>query len=309
MSLFKKEYDQFLEKAQKHNFKSPDGIFINDFSLPKDTIFGIDINNFLIIILPLNNQISGFQIKDFMRLKDKTVFFVENDNKKIIGSPLIFKRKNKNDHLSLLSQINQILKSDEYLNLLAQYFDFLQKAHNSRNNFNSAAFFAEACTILKLLKTLPHIADQWDSSANSTIDIAPSELNPAIEVKSTINEFERIHTLSIHQIKYFQRNINSLLASVVVFHDGAVSCKSICEKLISRLKPDERGYKYIQGFLLAYSDITSFTESCFDEGMTINSIRFYETTFDDLPLNNPPKWLIGGNLKISTDFLKESKNF
>ena len=57
-----------------------------------------------------------------MRLKDKTVFFVENDNKKIIGSPLIFKRKNKNDHLSLLSQINQILKSDEYLNLLAQYF-------------------------------------------------------------------------------------------------------------------------------------------------------------------------------------------
>ena len=62
MNLFKKEYDQFLEKAQNHNFKSPDGIFINDCSLPKDTIFGIDINNFLIIILPLNNQISGFQI-------------------------------------------------------------------------------------------------------------------------------------------------------------------------------------------------------------------------------------------------------
>jgi hypothetical protein len=309
MNLLKKEYDRFLDKARNHDFKSPDGIFINDSKLPKDTIFGLDKNNFLIIILPINNQISGFQIKDFIKLKDKTKFFVENENKEIIGSPLIFKRKNINDHLSLLSQINLILESGEYLILLSQYFDFLQKAHNSRNNFNSAAFFAEACTVLKLLKTLPHIANQWDSSANATIDIAPSEYNPAIEVKSTTNQFERIHTLSIHQIKYFQRNNNSLLASVVVFHDGEVSCKSICEKLLKELKPVDRGYKYIQGFLLAYADITSFSESCFDEGMTINSIRFYESRFDDLPLNNPPKWLVGGNLRISTESLKESNNF
>ena len=309
MNLLTKEYSEFLEKAHNHSFKNLEGIFINNSELPKNTIFGIDKNNFLIIILPLGNQISGFQIKDFITLKDKTKFFVENENREILGSPLIFKRKNINDHFSLLSQINLILESDEYLILLSQYFDLLQKAHNSRNNFNSFSFFAEACTLLKLSETLPKIANQWESSATSTIDIAPSEFNPAIEVKSTTNQFERIHTLSIHQIRYFQKNLNTLLASVIVFDDGDVSCKSICEKLISKLKPDDRGYKYIQGILLSYADITTFTESCFDEGMTINSIRFYESNFAELPLKNPPIWLIGGNLRISMDALKESNNF
>ena len=195
----------------------------------------------------------------------------------------------------------------EFLINLQQFLDIIQKAHNSRNHFKAPSFFAEACTILNLSCIYPKIANEWDSSANSVIDISYSISNPAIEVKSTTNNYERIHSVSIHQVKYFQKNPSTLLASVIVFfNEEGTSCKSICEKIISNLDESDSGYKYIKGILLAYNDISAFTENCFDEGMTNNNIQFYEPDLKELSLINAPIWLKGGTLKISMDALKLS---
>ena len=100
---------------------------------------------------------------------------------------------------------------------------------------------------------------------------------------------------------------STLLASVIVFYnEEGTSCKSICEKIISSLEETDVGYKYIKGILIAYNDISAFTDNCFDEGMTINNIQFYEPDFNELPLTNAPIWLKGGKLKISMDALKLS---
>ena len=88
MNLLTKEYGEFLEKAHNHSFKNLEGIFINNSELPKNTIFGIDKNNFLIIILPLGNQISGFQIKDFITLKDKKTKDLNNSLKAYYSSSI-----------------------------------------------------------------------------------------------------------------------------------------------------------------------------------------------------------------------------
>ena len=301
------EYKNFYERANNHSFRENEGIFINEFKFSRNVITGIDKNNFLVILLPLDKEIAGFQIKDFITLKDNTSFFVENKQVVLKGAPLIYKRKNYQEHFGFLSQINLILDSSEFLINLQQFLDILQKAHNSRNHFKAPSFFAEACTIQNLSSMYPKIANEWDSSANSVIDISSSISNPAIEVKSTTNNDERIHSVSIHQVKYFQKNPSTLLASVIVFfNEEGTSCKSICEKIISKLDETDSGYKYIKGILLAYNDISTFTENCFDEGMTNNNIQFYEPDLKELPLINAPIWLKGGTLKISMDALKLS---
>tara|TARA_Y100000589_G_scaffold15160_1_gene12364 strand:+ start:5173 stop:6108 length:936 start_codon:yes stop_codon:yes gene_type:complete len=300
------DYQNFLEKANTHTFKENDGIFIYQKKLIRDVTFGIDKNGFLIIIIPIKNQISGFQIRDFLTLKDQTKFYSENQNILIEGSPLIFKRKNIIDHHSFLSQIILILESKDYLINLSQFLDILQKAHNARNKFNAPSFFAEACTVLFLLKYFPDIANQWGSSSNAIIDIASSEEHPAIEVKSTLSNEERIHTISIHQIRYFQKNPNTLLSSVIIFtKEDGISCKSICEKIISKLNPNDNAYKFLKGLLISHSDISNFTENCFDEGMTLNNIQIHNPKFNDFPLDNPPIWLISGNLKICMDSIPQ----
>ena len=301
------EYKNFYEKAKNHSFLENEGIFINDFKFSREVITGIDKNNFLVILLPLDKEIAGFQIKDFITLKENTKFFAENKKILLSGTPLVYKRKNHIDHFGFLSQINLILNSSDFLTNLSQFLDILQKAHNSKNYFRGPAFFAEACTILRLSNFYPKIANQWDSSANAVIDISSSSKNPAIEVKSTTMNDERIHSISIHQIKYFQKHPSTILASVIVFpNEEGSSCKSICEKIISSLEETDVGYKYIKGILIAYNDISAFTDNCFDEGMTINNIQFYEPDFNELPLTNAPIWLKGGKLKISMDALKLS---
>ena len=39
MNLLKKEYDRFLDKARNNDFKSPDGIFINDICITSAVSF------------------------------------------------------------------------------------------------------------------------------------------------------------------------------------------------------------------------------------------------------------------------------
>ena len=151
------EYKNFYEKAKNHSFLEIEGIFINDFKFSREVITGIDKNNFLVILLPLDKEIAGFQIKDFITLKENTKFFAENKKVILSGTPLVYKRKNYIDHFGFLSQINLILNSSEFLTNLSQFLDILQKAHNSKNYFRGPAFFAEACTILRLSNFYPKI--------------------------------------------------------------------------------------------------------------------------------------------------------
>ena len=310
MKLNLENFKNYHQIAKDYSFNKTEGVFTCDIKLFKDSIFGLDKNSFLIIILPLNCDLASFQIKDFLTLKENTKFFSENKKLNLEGFPLVFKRKNIDDQFGFLSQINLLLESNDYVDKLSQFFDILQKARNSKSNFNGPAFFAEACTIKKLLKSIPNIANQWSSSATSTIDIYPSEFNPAIEVKSTTSIDERIHKLSIQQVRYFQNNKSSLLASVVIYKkENGISCKEICERFLNELPSSETGYAQIKGALLAYSELTDFTDSCFDEGMTINSIQFYEPDFPELPLDTPPLWLRGGKLDVDMEALQLSKEY
>ena len=87
------------------------------------------------------------------------------------------------------------------------------------------------------------------------------------------------------------------------------ACKEICERFLNELPSSESGYAQIKSALLAYSELTDFNDSCFDEGMTINSIKFYEPDFHDLPLYTPPLWLRGGKLDVDMEALQLSKEY
>ena len=301
------KYKSFANIAQDYNFQKEEGIYTSDLELPRNTTFGLDKNKFLYIILPIKSEISGFQLKDFLTLKDNIIFYSDNKQLKLEGSPLIFKEKNVKDQFSFLSQIDLILKSDNFISKLNQFFEILQKARNSRTSFNAPSLFAELSTIKKLFPIIPTIANQWASSANSTMDFLPSEFNPAIEVKSTTTQDERIHKLSINQIRYFQNEPSALVSSVIVYEfENGISCRDICESILSKLKSNTIGFNQISAALLAFSDLNDFNNCYFDEGMTIGSIKFYNPDFKELPLQNPPFWLRGGKLDIEMSVIKES---
>ena len=303
-------YRSFANIAKEYSFKNEEGIYTSDLKLPYDTSFGIDKNNFLYIILPLKNEISGFQLKDFLTLKDNVIFFSDNKEIKLEGSPLIFKEKKIRDQYSFLSQIDLLLDSENFVSKLNHFFELLQKARNSRTTFNAASFFAELCTIKKLLNFMPTIANQWASSANSTIDFLPSAFNPAIEVKSTTSQDQRIHKFSINQIRYFQNDPSSLISSVIVHEfENGISCKDICKSLLLKLEPKNLGFDQINAALIAYSELNDFNNCYFDEGTTLSSIKFYNPDFKELPLQTPPFWLKGGKLDVDMSVLKESDEF
>ena len=301
-------YKKFYAIAREYVFQREDGIFINPTRLSKDTPYGLNKNGYLLIILPVISNLSGFKIKELFILKDKTKFHDENKDINISGLPFIYKSTDANDQYELLSVIETFLEKNDYIVHLNQFFEILQKANSFSDKFSSSSFFAEASTILRLLKIVPTIADNWASSAKSIIDISGSiDQNPAIEVKSTKNQAARIHKLSIHQIRYFQTHENTILASVIIFEEEqGISCKDICEIILSKLEINSSGYKFIKSVIVSYINKKEFTEEFYDKNRTINSIRFYSPTFDEIPLNNPPVWLMGGTLQVDAEVLPKS---
>ena len=141
------------------------------------------------------------------------------------------------------------------------------------------------------------------------MDISESVNNPAIEIKSTIKNDARIHSLSINQISYFQTNEEALLASVIIYKDEkGLSCRDICRKILSKTSKDSLGYKYIQSMLIMLTDKHPFSTDLYNLKKTFDSIRFYSptSTFKELSLKPSGNWLKGGSINIDVEALPQS---
>ena len=312
MIITLKEYKKFYDKCTKFKFNNEESIFVDSNNLSQHVTYGLNKLNALHIILPRSKNLSGFRIKDLFILKNYTVFQCENKKIKIEGLPLIYNSKDYKEQYDLISLIETFLEKDNFNYHLNQFFDFLQRTNSFNNNkFESSFLFSEIVTLLRLLKTYPSIVDNWNGvlSNNATMDISESVNNPAIEIKSTIKNDTRIHSLSINQIHYFQTNEETLLASVIIYKDeNGLSCRDICRRILSKTAKDSPGYKHIQSMLIMLINNSPFSTDLYNLQKTIDSIKFYSptSTFNELVLNPTADWIKGGSINIDVEALPQS---
>ena len=115
----------------------------------------------------------------------------------------------------------------------------------------------------------------------------------------------RIHTLSLHQIRYFSNNPGSLLASVQVAEDSnGITCRELSLNLRQNLLVMQLpGVEYIDALLVSFSRLESFNEHKFCLVSTTASIKFLSPDFGDLDLLQPPPYVVGAKLKLDFDLI------
>ena len=181
----------------------------------------------------------------------------------------------------------------------------LVKANKRRPKFHAPSFFAELVVVTNLVKERGNVVESWQSSGNSVFDIIASENFPAIEIKSTTCTDSRIHTLSLHQIRYFSNNPGSLLASVQVPEDlDGITCRELSIKLKQTLLEMQLpGVEFIDALLVSLSRQESFNEHRFCLISTAASIKFLSPDFGGLDLLQPPPYLLSAKMELDFDLI------
>ena len=166
---------------------------------------------------------------------------------------------------------------DDFDAQIVAFIELLVKANKRRPVFDAPSFFAELSVVHSLLEDRGDVVLSWQSSGNFVFDIISSEQFPAVEVKSTTSTDTRIHTLSLHQIRYFLNNPDSLLASVQVSEDPeGITCRQLSVGLKQRLlELGQPGVDYIDALLVSLSNLESFSEHKFCPLSTTALSSFY----------------------------------
>ena len=301
------EYKKFYNDSLNHIFDNEKGVFINDFKLLNNTIFGFNSTKNLVIIFPKDIYRTDVGIKNVCLLSSPTEYTSALNKSYIVyGCPLIYFSSSIEEQYQLLIHINDLLSSDDYANKINRFLNVIENLDIGYKNkrFSSSGFFSEICVILNLIESYPLITNHWISTRDEAFDIKSSENNPDIEIKSTLNPDFREHKISINQIQAFKKKKEAEIASVICFRDpNGISCKEISNILLKKLSKKEVGYKTVFNILISYSSIPEFNNDLFDIKKTRKTIRFIKPDFSSLNLDPQPIWLRKGTLTFDFDLL------
>ena len=301
------EYKKFYNDSLNHIFDNEKGVFINDFKLLNNTIFGFNSTKNLVIIFPKDIYRTDVGIKNVCLLSGPTEYTSALNKSYIVyGCPLIYFSSSIEEQYQLLIHINDLLSSDDYANKINRFLNVIENLDIGYKNkrFSSSGFFSEICVILNLIESYPLITNHWISTRDEAFDIKSSENNPDIEIKSTLNPDFREHKISINQIQAFKKKKEAEIASVICFRDpNGISCKEISNILLKKLSKKEVGYKTVFNILISYSSIPEFNNDLFDIKKTRKTIRFIKPDFSSLNLDPQPIWLRKGTLTFDFDLL------
>ena len=270
------EYKRFYNDSLNHIFDNEKGVFINDFKLLNNTIFGFNSTKNLVIIFPKDIYRTDVGIKNVCLLSGPTEYTSALNKSCIVyGCPLIYFSSSLEEQYQLLIHINDLLASDDYANQINRFLNVIENLDIGYKNkrFSSSGFFSEICVILNLIESYPLITNHWISTRDESFDIKSSENNPDIEIKSTLNPDIREHKISINQIQAFKKKQEAEIASVICFRDpNGISCKEISNILLKKLPKKEVGYKTVFNILISYSTIPEFNNDLFDMKKTRKTI-------------------------------------
>ena len=289
----------WCESALKYAFKHENSIFISQYTLARETAFGIERTGNVFILLKEELYSSPFKIEGTLELTSAQKFASEHEDSILYGHGLIINASSVHEQSQSLCLIHNILSGEDYQNDLESFFELLRKAAQKKKRFYPPSLFAELCVLMYLRQDIPEIVCLWKSSGQSVFDIRSSEKNPEIEIKSTTNIDSRVHVLSLHQVRHFLENPGSLLASVQVHEDNAgSSCKTLCEELLVLESANIEAAKILTSYLLAFSSEPGFSQALFNQSHTQSSIKLVSPDFTELQIMSPPAWLISGRFEI-----------
>lgn len=307
MSINQTYLEDWCRRASAYVFSEEDAIYVCDQKLFQDTSFGINAEGFTILFLEEGVYESPFKIDDLIELTGVKRFVSDDSSEVFYGCGLIIRTASQSERIQVIMLLNNILKGNDYRSDLDSFLDLLRKASRRKRHFHAPSLFGELIVLKHLLSRYPDIIGCWQSGGQSIVDIRASNSNPPIEVKSTVNTDSRIHSLSLHQIRYFLENESCMLASVQVHEDeSGTSCQEICEYLLKAERDSGgAGAKILTSYLVCYSEEPAFKQAKFNEASSRSSIETYHPIFTELDLMNPPVWLNAARFEI--DFMSIPK--
>lgn len=301
MSSAKDCFAEFYHEASHHTFANPNGVFFSSAVLSGDIRYGICSNGYLVVLFPKSYFHNSFSIGSSFKFGPPSQYHSELESTNYCGVPFFFLSRQLDNQYSLLSILSNLVSTTNPHTRINEFFLLLQSASIRKQEFSVVGLFGELVVVDQLSHIEPSFLDDWQPSGQSIIDIQPSSSHPPIEVKSTSSNDSRIHSLSLHQIRYFKEHENCLLASVQVHElQGGTSCKDSVQSLLSRLNPDSSCFLYLTHLLASLFDSEQFNDASFDLPTTAATIKYFKPDFSALSIYPPPPWMISG--KFTIDF-------
>ena len=297
--------DSLHDSLAEHSFTNSNSFLISSDFLPNEISYGLTQNRYLVILLPSALNLYPVKIGEIAQVHGINTFTSVFDGSCLDGIPFVFLSSKVDEQIAFLDIFCTLAASEDYQVQIVEFIELLVKANKRRPKFHAPSFFAELVVVTNLVKERGNVVESWQSSGNSVFDIIASENFPAIEIKSTTCMDSRIHTLSLHQIRYFSNNPGSLLASVQVAEDSnGITCRELSLNLRQNLLVMQLpGVEYIDALLVSFSRLESFNEHKFCLVSTTASIKFLSPDFGDLDLLQPPPYVVGAKLKLDFDLI------
>ena len=291
----------------KHSFINPNSFLISRDYLPNQISYGLSQDRNLVILLPSSLNLYPLKIGEIAQIYGINTFTSVFDGSTLDGTPFVYLSSKVDEQKEFLDVFCTLATSEDFQFQIVKFIELLLKANKRRPKFDAPSFFAELSVVSNLLDDRANVVDSWQSSGNSIFDIVASENYPAIEIKSTTYTDSRIHTLSLHQIRYFSNNPGSLLASVQVSEDSdGITCRELSLKLKQTLLELQLpGVEYIDALLVSLSRQESFNQHKFCLISTTASIKYLSPDFGDLDLLQPPPYILSAKIKLDFDLIPE----
>ena len=306
MSSTRDCFAEFYHEASNHIFANPNGVYFSSAVLSGDIRYGICSNGYLVVLFPKSYFQNSFSIGSSFRFGPPSHYHSELESANYSGVPFFYLSRQLDNQYSLLSILSNLVSSANPHTRVNEFFLLLQSASIRKQEFSVVGLFGELVVIDQLLNIEPSFLDDWQPSGQSIIDIQPSSSHPPIEVKSTSSSDSRIHSLSLHQIRYFKEHGDCLLASVQVHElQGGTSCKDLVQSLLSRLNPDSSCFLYLTHLLASLLDSEQFNDASFDLPTTASTIKYYRPDFSVLSISSPPPWMISAKFNIDFSHFPE----
>jgi hypothetical protein len=305
MSSTRDSFAEFYLEASHHLFTNPNGVYFSSAVISGEIRYGICSKGYLVVLFPKSYYQNSFSIGSSFRFGPPSQYHSELESVIYSGVPFVYLSRRLDNQYSLLSILYNLVSTNNPYGRIKEFFSLLQSASIRRQEFSVVGLFGELVVIDQLIDIEPSFLDDWQPSGQSIIDIQPSSLHPAIEVKSTSSTDSRIHSLSLHQIRYFNDHRDSLLASVQVHElQGGTSCNDAVQSLLSRLSPDSSCSLYLNQLLASLLDSERFNDASFDLPSTAEAIKYYRPDFSAF-LSPPPPWVISARFTIDFSHLSE----
>lgn len=301
MSSTRDCFAEFYREASNHLFANPNGVYFSSAVLSANIRYGICSNGYLVVLFPTSFYHNSFSIGSSFRFGPPSQYHSESESATYSGVPFFYLSRQLDNQYSLLSILSNLVSTKNPHIRVNEFFLLLQSASIRKQEFSVVGLFGELVVIDQLIDIEASLLDDWQPSGQSIIDILPSSSHPPIEVKATSSTDSRIHSLSLHQIRYFKEHRDCLLASVQVHElQGGTSCKDTVQSLLSRLPPDSSCFLYLTHLLVSLLDSDQFNDTSFDLPSTAATINYFRPDFSALPVSPPPPWMISA--KFTIDF-------